>query len=1777
MLANIFGCDVHELLHVGNHTVVYRARRRADSAPVIVKLLEEAHPPPRRLATLRHEYALLCSCAGENVVRAYGLDEEQGRFGIVMEDFGGVALRAAGLAGKLALEEFLALAIALASTIEHIHQRRVVHKDINPSNLLIHPQTRQIKLIDFSIATVLATEHQGFGSPSALEGTLAYISPEQTGRMNRTIDERTDLYSLGVTLFELLTGRRPFVADDPLELVHHHIARRPPSPADINPSVPEPVAAVILKLLAKDADERYGSAGGLRTDLERCLDGLRGEGAIASFPLGAGDPLDRIKFPQRLYGREAETKQLVRAFERATRGAVLVLVSGYAGIGKTALVQEVHRPLTVHRGYFAAGKCDQLHSTPYSAFLQAVRTLVDQILTESEAQLGAWRERLVEALGSNAAVLAAACPSLCAIVGSQPPPAALPPDEARNRFHEAMHELVSLFARPEHPLCLFIDDMQWADADSLKLLQELIYMARDQSLLMICAYRDSEVDDSHPLLATVEQIAAQGSHVERLALSPLGRDDVARFLGDALRTSAERIMPLADLVLTRTGGNPYFMRAFVTSLRADELVQPSPEGWRFDVDAIRRRGVTDNVVHFLSLRLKRLPEPTQGLLRVSACIGSQFELGTLAKVAARPVDEVGHALWDTVVEGLVIPLDRVHSALEAAAAPELRFRFAHDRIREAALAAFDEISLARLHRDVGRKLLELASEGEEREEQLFEIVEHLNRGTAAIAGPAEAEELSRLNLRAARRALGAAAAAPALRYVKAGIALLSEQDWERSDVARDLYDVGIEVAHSCADLELVQTWSAELLRRARTPLDEARVRRIEAQVLYAQARPTEALDTLADLVSRIGFPLPAPASPEATADEMRRTEEALADRSIEDLVHLPRCTDGAARTAIELLYRMVLLAVSMSHPLLAPLVCKAVQISITHGNTAESAFAYTFYGSFLANAGDIDRATRFGRAAVALSDELGDNGMRSFVYTYAHAYLIHWKLPLHGVAPHLLDAYRYGMEAGSPFNAASAVFSWCVVRFLAGDPLDELVVEIERYAEVPVRLRQDIVKSWHGLLHQVVRNLCEETPDPTRLAGRFYDEETQLPAEGVDRGGLGNYHIFKVMLCYLFGDVERAGAHARAREPYAAVTANSLWEPILALWDSLARLALFQRSDEAERARILGRVADHERTLEMALPYCPKTIAHKLALIQAERARVEGRGNDARTGFERAVALARGSGYIHEEALAYELSARFFHEVREMRSARSRFREAHEAYLRWGAVTKARALERDLPHLVPRVASVTFSPVTLTGTRGGDWDLNVLDLVSVINASQAISREVDRDRLLARLMVLLIETGGAQSGALLREHGGQWLVEAERRLDEDEPSVGPSSGSEVLSFRAHHGVPESVVNYVARTGEPLVIDDAMSSPQFQRDPYIVRRQVVSILCFPLPRQSERKGIVYLENNLMKGAFTPGRIKILLLLSTQAVISLDNAVLYRTLEQRVEERTRELSAKNDELVAAMGRLREAQDRLIVQDRLASLGTLAGGVAHELRNPLNFVSNFARLAESMLQDAKGELDALEATDAGAASKGRLRQMLNDIELSMARIQENGRRMDGIISSMLEHSRGGQGERRETDLNGLVQKFALLAAQGLRSRTPPIDVSLELALDPSIGPLLLVPQEISRVLLNLIDNAGYAVNAKGASGDPRYRPQIQVSTRNAGDVVEIRVYDNGVGVPASIRDRLFTPFFTTKRPGEGTGLGLSICYDIVVKSNRGSIRFDSIEGEFTEFVVSFPRQPA
>ncbi|WP_437693965.1 trifunctional serine/threonine-protein kinase/ATP-binding protein/sensor histidine kinase [Sorangium sp. So ce176] len=1774
----ICGCEILERLRDGARSTAYRARRLSDGLPLVLKVLKEQHPSQAQIASLRHEHAILDDLKDvHGIIRSHGIAEDGGRHALLLEDFGGSSLRALNIAGHLSIERVLTLAVDVTSVLEAIHGRRIIHRDLNPSNIVMSPADGRVKVIDFGLASALPQEATAFTSPGGLKGTLAYMSPEQTGRMNRPVDYRTDYYSFGVSLYELLTGRLPFAADDVLELVHAHIARQPTSPRALNPAIPEVVADIVLRLMAKSADERYQSARGIRADLTGCLEQLRQRGAVAPFPLARHDRSERFHLPQKLYGRDADLERLMDAFERASRGAVLMVVSGYAGVGKSALIHEVYRPLTARRGSFIAGKFDQYHNdAPYAALAQALHALVEQILTESEERLAAFRARALQALGERARVLIDVCPSLEFVLGRQPDVAALPPTEARQRFSQAVGDFIAAVATPDHPLCIFFDDLQWANLDALKLLEELLATAQDLPLFVIGSYRDNEVTDAHPVAVTVRAIEAQGTRVERLSLAPLGPGDVTAMVADALDAAPEDAPPLAELLLSRTAGNPFFVRAFLTSLYADGLIERSVDGFRWDLDRIRQRGITDNVVELLVGRVRQLPPATQELLKVAGCLGAVFDLGTLAIVADRSLEEVGRDLWSAAAEGLLIPIDPVSSAVQmAAGGPGLRCRFAHDRIQQAVISMLDDEVGPRLHRDVGRRLLRSAT-AEEQERRLFDVVGLLNQGRAAIDEPAEIAELERLNLQAARRALEAGAGQQALVYGRAGIALLGERDWSDAyELARDLHLVAAEAAFSHGDFEALHGLCEAVRPRLHGVLDEIELLRIEGQAHYSQHRLADAIRTYVEALRRLDVELPESPAPEDIARELREAAAALDGRPVDELAGLPECSDPIDRARMVILNQVINIAGIAGMSLFPVAIGRLVQMSLRSGLVPQSSFGFTFYALLLLRGANVEAAYRVAHLALRLADRMGNKEVRAQTYLYGGFHVMHVKVPLQELSPMFLDAYRSAVEAGHPFHAAACAETFCVTRILAGDDLAMLASDMEQYAHVIEKLRQTMVLGWHQIYLQTVLNLRGKASDQVVLAGPAYVEAERLPAQRAagDVGALFSYHFCKTLLCYLFGEHEQAASLAEATAPYLVVAETCASAAPWALIESLAHLAVHDHADEAARERTLAIVERNIAKLENWREHCPATYEHKLLLIRAERARVLGQDDAARDAFERGAELAEKSGYQHEAALAHELAGRFYLARGDQKLARQHLRDAHEAYLRWGAVAKAKALEKQHPGLVPHVASGILAASKFSETAGRELDFSVLDLISVLNASQDLSREIELDRLLSRLMQILLETSGAEAGYLLLEQGGLWVVEGEKAVDED-AKVLQSIPIADLAPRGRRGLPTSIVYYVARTQESVVLDDAAANPRFGRDPHIAAHAVGSVLCFPLGRPGGRRGIVYLENSLVKGAFTPARMRILQMLSTQAVISLENAALYNTLEQRVQARTRELQAKNEELAATLKRLREAQDRMIVQDRLASLGSLTAGIAHELRNPLNFVNNFAELSARLIDDIGGDISTL-AQELDDDREEYLTEALGDLTSNVKKIGEHGRRMEGIIRSMLDHSRGERGERQEVDFNTLVATYVNIGYHGARVRTQSAEISIDLDLSPSIGQVSLVPQEISRVVINLVDNACYAVRRRDAARGQGSSPQIRVTTRDLGDRVELRVHDNGVGIPAGIRDKIMNPFFTTKPPGEGTGLGLSICHNIVVEGNGGTLTFETEEGESTEFIVTLPKR--
>ena len=1598
------------------------------------------------------------------------------------------------------------------------------------------------------------------------EGTLAYMSPEQTGRMNRAIDYRTDYYAMGATLYELATGSPPFGVQDAVEMVHAHVARPVVPPRDLKHALPPALSAIIVKLLAKDADQRYQTTRGLRADLEQCLAQVRAGNQQADFPAGASDIADRFRLPQRIYGRDEEVAVLISALERTcAQGATLVAVKGPAGIGKSRLINELHRPLTGRQGYFLAGKSEALGlNAPYLAIREALADFVEQILGESGDRIAEWRTRILSG-GSNLQLLIRACPSLELILGPQPALGEVAPEEARTRLHRAFHDFFAAITAGGRPVCLFFDDLQWAGSDALELIGEIHRSAASQPLLLVCAYRDGDEAEVRALELQLEldKLAAGGGRVERLALGPLTPQALVEFVAACAPLPPEQAVALAQVLLSRTGGNPFFMRAFLESLQADGLLASLSAG--IDLPAITRRAATENVVDLLLGRVAALPQPTQELLLVAACLGTRFDLQTLKRVAPYAS---GRALWPAIDAGLVYALDRLHGPSELDLEAPLRFAFAHDRVRQAVSETADDKRRAALHLDVGRRLRDQVDTGD-RARALFDIVGQLNQAHDLITDPEERTSLARLNLEASRAALAAAAGSRALELARAGRELLGPRAWQSA------YELALELAITAAgacfvagELEVLKGLAQEIVEHARTALDAVRVRAIQGQVHYAQQHPGEAIDTYCAALKELGNEIPREIGPEEVERELRETSDALGARTVADLAQLPVCQDPQAAMAMELLSKLVFATLIVNSQLQSIVVCRLVRLSLAHGNVAESANGYIFYGLLLSLRHELHRAVDFGRLALTLAEKFGDARVLAQTYLYANYQLLHWSTPIAELVPALLTAHRYGVEAGNPFMAACGATTFCIGRLLSGDSLNLLAPDMEHFRTYVRRSQEALVLNWHEIYQQTVENLRNPHGDPTWFHGPIYDENVRLPIHVAhkDLSAQFNYHFGKMQLCFLFGEPERALQSADATRALSFF-ASAFWAIPLTFFDSLCRLAAVEVLPD-RRAALLAEVADNQKKLLGWLPHNPRSLEHKVALIEAELARLEGEGARAEQGYLRAVDLAHANGYLHEEAIACERAARFFLGSGEVARARPYLRRAQRTFGRWGADAKVKRLEREFPHLLPR--AITGSVTVANLARGEEREFDVVDFVNVLNGSRAISSEVRSERLLQKLLQVLIECGGAQAGYVLMLKDEHWVVEAGRRIDSGRTTMLEAMPLEELARRGHRGLPASIINYAARTRECVLLDDAVSSMRFGHDRYICDNKVGSVLCLPLLRQGDVLGLVYLENASVRGAFSSNNVIVLEVLAAQAVISLENARLYDRLEQQVQARTEELSQRNRELAASLARQAEMQKQLVTQEKLAALGALTAGIAHEIKNPLNFVTNFGEVSLRLSEEVGGHLKSRYTRGLDVDHKYLL-NLLGDLEESVGKVVQHGRRASDIVGAMGRHGGPRTGQLEAIDLNGLVADSVKLTA--VQSQDG-LKIDIRTQYDPQVGYVDGVAHDLNRVLVNLINNARHALLRKRTEVGDGFAPEMRVHTRAVGEDVEVAVRDNGVGIKQDLRDRIFMPFFTTKPAGEGTGLGLSISHDIITRIHRGALRVDSVAGEFAEFVMTIPR---
>jgi PAS domain S-box-containing protein len=1445
--------------------------------PILLVAAEESSPG--YVERLEHEYALKSELDADWAARPAALTHDNGRMTLVLEDPGGTPLDRL-LGRPLNVSHFLRIAIPLTGALRHVHERGLIHKDIKPENILVESASSGVWLTGFGIASRLPRERQAPAPPEVIAGTLAYMAPEQTGRMNRSVDSRSDLYALGVTFYEMLTGQLPFTASDPMEWVHCHIARQPMPPDERVAGVPEPLSAIVMKLLAKTGEERYQTAAGVENDLRHCLAERERKGRIDPFALGEHDAPDRLLLPEKLYGRAREIDGLLASFDRIIKSGApeLVLVSGYSGIGKSSVVNELHRVLVQPRGLFASGKFDQYkRDIPYSTLAQAFQSLIRPLLAKSDPELAGWREAFREALGPNGRLFVDLIPELKLIVGEQPPVPELLPHDAQRRFQLVFRRFLAVFAQPEHPLALFLDDLQWLDSATLDLLEDLLTQPDVQHLMLIGAYRDNEVDATHPLRRKLDTIKSARGRVEEIALAPLAREHLEHLIADALRCEPARAAPLAQLVHEKTGGNPFFAIQFLYALAEEGLLtfDHGATCWSWDPHRIRAKRYTDNVVDLMVGKLSRLPAETQTALQLMACLGNAAKTAMLSIVLEVSAEQVESALWGAIRQELIEPL-------------EGSYRFMHDRVQEAAYSLIPEERRTGAHLRIGQ-LLMANTPPRQREEAVFDIVSHLNRGAALITAQDKREQLAELNLVAGKRAKAATAYASALSYLNAGAALLVEDCWEHQ------HELIFQLELHRAECEfLTGAPAAEqrlnlLSTRAANMLERAAVACLRVDLYTSLDQSSRAIAVGLDYLQHLGIDW----SPHPTQEEARREYQRiwsqLGGRTIESLIELPLMSDPASLATLDVLAKIVPPAFYTDANLLALITCRAVNLSLEGGNCDASCSAYEWL-TMLAGPhfGDYRTAVyRFGQLGYDLVEERRLRRFQARTYMDFGGSVLPWTRHVRAGRDLLRRAFEAANKIGD-LNYAAYCGNQLNTNFLAaGDPLAEAEREAEHGLAFAQKMRFglviDLITPQLGLI-RTLRGLTptfgcfdDEQFDEARIERRFSENPDLVFGECF-------YWIRKLQARFFAGDYASAlDASSRAQRLLWSL-GSQLETAEYQFYGALSQAASCDSAAAGERQQpYLDAIVAHHKQLQLWAANCPDNFDNRAALVGAEIARIEGRELDAERLYEQAIRSARANGFIHNEALANELASHFYAARGFEKIARVYLQDARYGYLCWGADGKVRQLDRLNPSLA---AAEAHSPTANIGSS-----VQQLDAATVVKASQAVSSEIVLSKLTERLMTIALENAGADRGLLILPAEDGHLIQAEAKAAGDQIEV-------VLCQKLITGVtcPESIVRYVVRTRESVILDDASRPNIFSEDDYLRGRPAKSILCLPLIKQGRLTALLYLENTLSSYAFSPDRIAVLELLAAQAAISLENTRLYSDLQER-EAKVRRLVESN----------------------------------------------------------------------------------------------------------------------------------------------------------------------------------------------------------------------------------------------------------------------------------------
>jgi PAS domain S-box-containing protein len=1421
-----------------------------------------AEPTISTLAKLKHAFELRRDLDKSWAAAPAELNDEGNELVLLTEDPGGGSLTPLMGRGPWDLGEFFSVATGLAAALDALHQRGLVHRDLKPSNLLADLAAGKVWLSGFGLASRLSRDPHSPARTELLVGSLAYIAPEQTGRIKRSVDARSDLYSCGVILYEMLTGVLPFSARDPMEWIHCHVARLPAPPGDRRPQLPQVLGQLVMKLLAKDPDDRYQTASGLQADLDVCQREWRERGSISGISLGAQDLAQRLMVPEQLYGRDGEIAALVSAFQRVeTQGRPeLVLISGPAGVGKSSLIRELRKAHATRRGLFAEGKFDHLkRDVPYSTLSLACGGLVRSLLTQPEATLARWREEILRALAGNARLIVDLVPELVAIIGPQSPPPELAPSEARLRYLMTLQRFLAVFARPERPLVLFVDDLQWVDPATLALLEQLTNDRGVQHLLLIGAYRADEASEA--LLRSLEVIR-HNSSVRELSLGALTTEDVIRLVADTLRCGDHSAPPLAQLVVEKTAGNPFFTLQFLLELHEDDLLTRSlsSPAWLWNADEIRARNHTRNVIDTMISRLNRVARGTQDLLRRLACLGDAVDASTARLVVPGTDEELHAALWDARRLGLL----RQH---------ENQYVFTHDRVREASYGLLPIDERASMHLSIGRSLAD-AVPADALEEAIFDVVNQLNRGAELVSSKAERKRLAAFNLIAGKRAKAASAHASALKYLAAGEDLLAPDAWD-ADFAT-CFALSLNRAECellTGDVTAADARLQGLATKARSATQRAAVTSLRSVLYVGTLRIESGVAVALEYLRGVGVDWSPHPTEDLVAREYARTWSLLGDRPIGALLDAPIVTDEDHLATAKVLSELLAAAVASDANLRDLTLFHLANISIERGPCDASCGAYPLMNMAFARFDNHAAGYAFGQLSVDLVEKRGLDRSKARVYDCFGCLVVPWSRPLREGRPYIEVALKAAEDAGDLSYRCFASCHLAAHLFACGDPLEDS----RRVAEDGVAYAQRVgfalgTMVMAGHLH-LLRRLCGLPSDAAPAAGvteDTFEEHVAAIPSFVFPGAW--YWIRKLQAAVILGDDAVALAALEKAEQLVWATSGFLEHAEFHFYAALALAVWADQVPPERRPAALESVAQHHAKISGWSRGGSENFADRAALIAAEIARLEHRETEAERLYERAIELARERGFVQNEALASERAGRF-HEARGLNTvAIAYLRNARYCYLRWGAHEVVQQLDQRYPTLRKHSADPQQAYALGAPTEQ-------LDLATVIKISQAVASEMVLGRLIEKLMTIALEHASAEYGVLLLPRAGSLRIVAKAETGTDRVVV------RLVEKRPPRAtLPDSVLAYVERTQEGLLIDDARVEAPFAADSYFIDAGARSVLCLPLVQQGALRGVLYLENRRLSHAFTPSIVAVLKLLASQAAVSLENAGLYAEVRQ-----------------------------------------------------------------------------------------------------------------------------------------------------------------------------------------------------------------------------------------------------------------------------------------------------